>query len=429
MELKKMMILILLAIATMGLQLVGCGQEAGTETSAETTLHEESTDTTAKSTTEPETKAKAETETEAETETKPAETEEKEEPVILSDDPIDALSIKRGINVSTLEYGGIQKEIRLSLRDPFTDETFENIKNAGFDHVRFPVNFAEHYSDGKVSEAFLAEVDEIIAMMFKQDLTVILDFHGWREINYDVASNKAKLYDIWEQVAEHYKDYPYTLLFELLNEPHEEASGADPLKVANLNMIQTEVIKIIRETNPKRIIVAACAFYNNARGLQYLADFPEDDRNIIVDVHNYHTIEFTHQGSELWMNPEASRLPRRISAEEYTGIDTMAKYCKEYMEKTGRKIWLGEFGLIVAVPKTGTIADLMNGGAAGATDIELGPVAKEEDITAYLSYLMQAMNALDIPYAWWEYDLEFGAYDLIKQEWRALVMDSIMPQD
>ncbi len=339
---------------------------------------------------------------------------------IPSEDPIDSLKIERGINVSTLEYEGFNKTVRMSLRDPFTQETFANIKAQGFDHVRLPVNFAANYKDGKVKEDFLEELDGIIGMILGQGLTVVLDFHGWQAINSDVKSNEEMFYSIWEQVAEHYKDHPNELLFEIINEPHQE-DGSDPLNAENLNRIQLKAIEIIRKTNPKRILVMAGPEWNTHWGIKDL-ELPKNDRNLIVDMHTYQPLDFTHQGSELWMDASADRTTVEIYDKVYEEIDTVARVCRDFTARTGIKVWLGEFGMVVSVPKSGTILTLTPETA------ELVSIAKEEDVTAYVSYVTEKMEEAGVPWAWWEYDLEFGAYDLIKKEWRDFVIDGLMPQ-
>ncbi len=87
----KSMIAMSLACMLLGTALVGCEQQNdGTEETASTVSEENTT--------------AAET---IETETTAEET---------SDEPINQLSIRRGINISTYEYVGMNKELHLGLR-------------------------------------------------------------------------------------------------------------------------------------------------------------------------------------------------------------------------------------------------------------------------------------------------------------------------
>ncbi len=307
--------------------------------------------------------------------------------------PIDSLSIKRGINLSLLEREN------LSIFGSFItkEKTYLDIKEQGFDHIRLPVNFHLYYKNGKLNGSFMKKLDSIINTALNCGLTVVLDFHGWYDINSDVNSNKREFYEIWTLVSEHYKDYSYNLLFEILNEPYEE-EGPDPLNAYKLNEIQLEAIKIIRETNPKRIIVAASPEWNTWWGLKDLI-LPEDDPNIIVDIHTYQPMEFTHQGA-LWYSPDAT-VQVRLDDSVFTEINKVIKTCKEYMGKTGRLLWLGEFGMEL------TLAD-------------------EGDVSKYLGYVASESEKIGMPWAYWEYNRSFGAYDPSEKEWRPYVLDALM---
>ncbi len=307
--------------------------------------------------------------------------------------PIESLAIKRGINLSLLE-----RENPMIFGSFITKEkTYLDIKAQGFDHIRLPVNFHNYYKNGKLNGSFMKKLDNIINTALNCGLTVVLDFHGWYDINSDVNSNKAEFYDIWSLVSEHYKDYSYNLLFEVLNEPYRE-EGPDPLNAYKLNEIQLEAIRIIRKTNPKRIIVAAAAEWNTWWGLEDLI-LPENDPNIIVDIHTYQPMDFTHQGA-LWYSPDAT-VQVRLNDSVLNEVDKVIKTCKEYMAKTGRLLWLGEFGMEL------TLAD-------------------EGDVTKYLSYVSTEAEKISMPWAYWEYNRSFGAYNPSKKEWRPYVLDALI---
>ena len=105
------------------------------------------------------------------------------------------------------------------------EEYFDLIKEAGFDFVRLPVNWKAHttrtgYDDGDrgytIEPAFFARVDEIVDRALKHDLAIIIDFHDYEELMAE--PNGEQFWYLWSQIAEHYKDYPPQVLFELLNE-------------------------------------------------------------------------------------------------------------------------------------------------------------------------------------------------------------------
>ncbi len=330
-----------------------------------------------------------------------------EEPTPVN--PIDTLVLGRGINISLLES---ESKVSFPLwsigsnNNNFikTASTYTDIKAQGFDHVRLPVNFHTYYSNGAVSSSFLSTLDTILNTILDSGLTVILDFHGWSAINSNVDANKAEFYAIWTQISERYKDYPDQLLFELLNEPYE-AEGTAPLTAAKLNEIQNEAIKIVRKTNPTRIIVAAGPEWNSWWGLEDLT-LPTDDPNIIVDIHTYQPYDFTHQGSERWTDPNAVMTPVPLYDAVFTEVRKVVRYCGEYTERTGIKVWLGEFGVYLYIAEN--------------VDVTI-----KDDITEYLAYVSKSMEDAGIPWAYWEYNSGFGAYDSSSKAWKDYVMNGL----
>ena len=48
---------------------------------------------------------------------------------------------------------------------------------------------------------------------------VILDLHEFQAMGDDPAGNRERFLAVWRQIAEHCKDAPGEVLFEILNEP------------------------------------------------------------------------------------------------------------------------------------------------------------------------------------------------------------------
>jgi endoglucanase len=95
---------------------------------------------------------------------------------------------------------------------------------------------------------------------------------------------RPRLEAFWQQISEHYKDAPANVMFEILNEPNGKITPA----------------RIRRRT-----VVIGPAFWNSITALKQLK-LPTDDRNIIVTVHYYLPMTFTHQGAR-W-NRETANL-------------------------------------------------------------------------------------------------------------------------
>ncbi|MGB9857010.1 MAG: glycoside hydrolase family 5 protein [Dictyoglomaceae bacterium] len=138
------------------------------------------------------------------------------------------------------------------------DEYFKLIKDAGFDHVRIPI-------------------------------------HHYKEIMQEPEKHKERFLKLWEQIADHYKNYPESLWFELLNEP------CFNLKSNLWNQYLKEAIKVIRKTNPTRKIIVGPTEWNHVYKLSEL-EISLDDKNLIVTFHYYNPFNFTRQGAK-WVNP------------------------------------------------------------------------------------------------------------------------------
>jgi len=167
------------------------------------------------------------------------------------------------------------------------EDFFPTIAAAGFGHVRVPIRFSAYAdatapytipdgNDPRVANAnnLWKRIDWVIANAEANDLYVIIDLH--HSDRYATASDR--------------------VLFEVLNEPHAQFND-DPNLLTDL---LTDVLGIIRQTNPTRPVLVGPPFWNNINALPSLV-LP-DDPNLIVSVHFYEPFAFTHQGAT-WVDP------------------------------------------------------------------------------------------------------------------------------
>ena len=121
---------------------------------------------------------------------------------------------------------------------PFaTQEFIQMMKKAGFTAIRVPVTWYNHMDkDGNVSEEWMKRVKEVVDYVISEGLYCILNVHhdtgadskdasgkltGYHWIKADAdnyTTNKEKYVGLWKQIAETFKDYGQTLLFEGYNE-------------------------------------------------------------------------------------------------------------------------------------------------------------------------------------------------------------------
>ncbi len=259
--------------------------------------------------------------------------------------------------------------------------TYENIASQGFDYVRLAVNFWRVYyddNDNYTSEELLSAVDDAINNALKNDLYVMLDFHGWFYIGAEKNDTEEFLY-CWTQLAERYKNYSDKLVFELLNEPwYTNGKAQTYLSDSQLNTMQANAIKIIRNSggnNKTRLIVCCTADGNKAWKLSALT-LPDDD-NLAVAIHEYQPYNFTHQNfSWAGLGGKTTTLAAEGGFSSATGWDF--SQIKNFMAKTGVPVILNEFG------------------------VNLGK-ATSEDITTYLSGITTFCKDNNIPWAYWQY--------------------------
>lgn len=251
---------------------------------------------------------------------------------------------------------------------------FKLAKSGGFDHVRLPVRFSAHAGVAApftVDEAFFKRVDWAIAQALGQGLAIIVEVHHYNELMENPEAHVERLLGIWKQIAERYAKQPESLIFEILNEPSKK------LDEAKLNALYRRAISLIRATNPTRIIMTDSYFWANTDRLHAL-DLPNDP-GLVAHFHMYQPILFTHQGAA-WMEPEfhtqgvifpgpppkpLKPLPaaekvdwvrswfagyNSVSADRNPGglstIRAEFDRASDYAQKSGRRVYLGEFGAV-----------------------------------------------------------------------------------
>jgi endoglucanase len=276
---------------------------------------------------------------------------------------------------------------------------FKIIKDAGFQTVRVPVNWSAHAAKDApytIDAAFAKRIDWVLDQAEANKLNVVLNVHHYGEINSEPDNNLPRLVALWEQIAKRYKDRPATLVFELLNEPH------DKLVDQKWNDAIPPVLKAVRATNPTRAVIIGPPFWNAIWALPKLK-LP-DDPNLILTVHYYEPYKFTHQGA-----PWGGNDVKNLSGIKWTGTEMELKDLRkafdqvaDWGKKNNRPVFLGEFG---AFEK----ADL------ASRALWTAAVVKEAEARGF-------------SWAYWEFGAGFGAYDRDKKAWREPLRKALVAQ-
>ena len=301
-----------------------------------------------------------------------------------------AQTMGRGLNV--LGYDALWNDpskARFHIRD------FQIIRDGGFKTIRVNLQAMSHMdADNRLDPQWLATLDWVVRESQKAGLDVILDEHDYEICGRDVGGCRPKLMAFWRQVSERYKDAPPSVLFEILNEPDTQVT-ADVW-----NSMLAEALGIIRQTNPTRTVVIGPVFWNSFSHLGEL-QLPTDDHNILVTVHYYLPMTFTHQGAS-WV--ESTKNLSGItwgSPEEYARLNADFDTIAAWSKANNRPIFLGEFGAY-----------------------DKGDMASRD---RYVGAVARAAEARGFPWAYWQFDSNFLAYDLDHDHWIEPIHKALVP--
>jgi len=204
--------------------------------------------------------------------------------------PSDEAQLARGINFA----GDFEVEPRGAWGQSIPDEDFARAAAAGFDHIRVPIRWSSHTGaapDYLIDQGFLAEVDHLVNLAHAEGLTIIIDVHHFEQLDQNPAGERNHYLAIWEQLADHYRDEPASVVFELLNEPIGRFNDQPEL----WNELAADALSIVRQTNPDRTVIIGPVSYNHADRLEDL-ELPQDP-NLVVTIHTYDPDSFTTQGA------------------------------------------------------------------------------------------------------------------------------------
>jgi endoglucanase len=298
----------------------------------------------------------------------------------------------RGINV--LGYDPIWNAFDQAR---FKHRHFQTIRAGGFDSVRVNLQPFRHMGaapEWRLNDSWWRTADWIVTNALAANLNVILDCHEYTTMGRDAAGNKDRFLAFWRQAAPHFRNAPSKVLFEILNEPNGKMTPE------LWNQYLAEALAIIRESNPARTVVIGPAFYNSIDHLEELK-LPERDRHLIVTVHYYLPMDFTHQGAAWAGRQDKMGVPWIGTIEEQAAVATDFNKAQSWAERHERPIFLGEFG---AYDK----ADMAS--RARYTDC----VARTAEWCGW-------------SWAYWQFDSDFVAYDILRERWVEPIYRALVP--
>ncbi len=278
----------------------------------------------------------------------------------------------------------------------FQEKHFRLLQEAGFSSVRVnlhPFRHMNRTNGWALPDAWIATLDWAVKQATAQGLLVILDFHEFNAMGEDPDGNKDRFLAFWRQLATHERGASDQVLFEILNEPCQK------LTPALWNQYLRDALAIIRESNPGRTVIVGPAFWNSVDHLAEL-ELPANDRNLIVTVHYYKPMEFTHHGAPWTGQRDKSGVTWGTEAEREAVKRDFAKVAT-WSKEHNRPIFLGEFGAY-----------------------DKGPM---ESRVRYTDAVARTAESFGWSWAYWQFDGDFILWDMKRDAWVEPILHALIP--
>ena len=301
------------------------------------------------------------------------------------------LRLGKGVNILGYDRAFWQDYGKGRFKEPY----FKMIKAAGFSSVRINLYpFRQMDSENKINPHWLETLDWVVDKGLEANLMIILDLHEFTAMADDPPAKKEMFLSFWKQVASRYKGKSNKVVFEVLNEPNKK------LTVEMWNTFLAEAVKIIRESNPDRTLIIGPGNWNGIESLTTL-NLPENDRNIIVTVHFYHPMQFTHQGAA-WAGEykNLSGIKWSGTPDERAEVESKLKVAADWSKKNDRPIFLGEFG-----------------------SYDKGDMDSRARYTAFVA---RTAEKLGFSWAYWQFDSDFIVYNVNKESWVEPILKALI---
>jgi aryl-phospho-beta-D-glucosidase BglC (GH1 family) len=292
-----------------------------------------------------------------------------------------AAKMKLGTNIgNTMEAYGCDTPSETCWGQPMVSAAYVKlVKDSGFDSIRIPVSW-DQYADqttGKISDAWLNRVKEVVQYAVDNGLYVIINIHwdgGWLERSFHEADKseakkeavKAKQKAYWEQIATHFRDFDEHLLFASANEPDAVAGLDEPAsvtapRVAILDEYHQTFVDAVRSTGGKnayRVLVIQSPRTDIDLAINEWHVMPSDTvtGRQMAEVHFY-PFSFTLQDKDEWYSKvfcywgeghhSTTDTDHNSTREEEDFVDAQFAKIKTKFSDQGIPVVLGEYGAML----------------------------------------------------------------------------------
>ncbi len=224
----------------------------------------------------------------------------------------------------------------------FTDEDAALLSDLGMNSVRVPFNY-RHFEDDDapfvIKEEGFRLLDSVVDACARHGIYTILDLHAvpgaqnqhWHSDNptqwahfWSQRQFQDRVVNLWEHVAEHYKDNPWVAGYNPVNEP-ADAHGAA------IRPFYERLEAAVRAVDPRHIL-----FLDGNRYSTQFDQLGDPMPNCVYTAHDYALPGFADGGPY----PGESR-GKYVDRDQ---VEATFLERTEYMRTTGTPIWVGEFG-------------------------------------------------------------------------------------
>ena len=211
-----------------------------------------------------------------------------------------------------------------------TQEAIDGMKAEGFNTVRIPVfwgNMMENDGTYTINPDYIARVKEIVDYCQNADMYTVINIHHFDEfIIRRNSTEKCKeiFTNLWTQIAEYFKDYPYTLVFEGFNEylggdQFDESgelkalSKSDAYTLTNtLNQAFVDAVRATGGKNAERVLIVSGYWTNidNTTSPEFVMPTDTVSDRLMVSVHYVDNAMYwmNQIGGQAWLDYTDSQI-------------------------------------------------------------------------------------------------------------------------
>lgn len=252
-----------------------------------------------------------------------------------------------------------------------TQQIIDYVKSLGFKSVRIPCAWMGHSTDGKIDPQWMERVKEVVNYCIADGLYVLLNDHwdgGWIEVlgfskssdsyqavdESDIQAKSEDLKNLWQQIAEEFKDYDEHLLFAGLNEPfqeynlfHNRHQELTPI-LCRYNQVFVNTVRATGGNNSNRTLVVQGPSTNmsSTTNSSYGFNMPQDqaDGRLMVEVHYYEPWDFCGGSGTYYWGAANHAAENNASSGEEDWINSQFSAMKTNFVDKGYPVIIGEYG-------------------------------------------------------------------------------------